>query len=391
MKKDRCRRCYTEFGIRKCLRHHKNIGWRCCNESRADSKCPPSCDFALRENADTAFPAFKAESRAEFQHLIRNYIDFWINQSSSFFENESPAKVAKDDSEAMLNWLSSYKFPAGFPIKYLMDRLALKNDVPDPDINDPEQIVTHYMNGVVSLEWPQIRAFTINKLHPEGAEEKYIQLVSAIPALKKIKTYDIVSAGISEDGSTAFVLLDLNHNTLWTMILTPREGTWQIRQNIKGSPQEYYSQNTRFTQIAETLGKGDEASAWHLIEEAKKIYPDSADIYYYSALHKQLIKQNDKAKVDFFSAIALDNCWTTPYFHLAALYLADNDFPEALYWYQQLELLAPEDPKVINNVAACYAGMKETARARQIWQGMLSSFPDFELARMNLEKLNHGL
>lgn len=391
LKKDRCRRCYNEPGNRNCLRLSKMIGWQCCNDTRADRKCPINCDFALKDSAETAFPAFKAESRTEFQHLIRKYIDFWINQSSPFFNGKSPADTAKEDSEAVLHWLSTYQFPAGFPIKYLMDRLGLQNEVPELELSDPEAIVTNYMNSIIALEWNKIRGFTINNLTSDDLDNQYKQTISAIATLKKLTEFRIISAGISEDGSTSFVFLELNGKTSWTMILTPRDQRWCIRQNINGSPQEYYQQNARFTQIAETLGKGDEANAWHLIEEAKKLYPDSADIYYYSGLHKQLIKQNDKAKVDFFSAIALDNQWSTPYYHLAALYLESNNYTEALYWCELLDQVTPDDPKVMNNIAACHAGLKNTNKAREIWQGLRNRFPEFELAQMNLDKLDNGI
>ncbi len=390
-RKDRCAKCYEERATRNCLRHDKNIGWECCNGSRSDLKCPPQCQYAPKVTDDVPFPAVKSDSRSEFQHFSKLYIDFWLNKHNPAFDGASPISIARENPERMLHWLSSFKYPSGFPLKYLMDRLSLKNDIPEIDTKDPEEQVIGYLNEVLKREWKNLRGFTINKLEFNGFVERYAELIAEIPQLRKLNDYKIVSAGISEDGGTAFVLVELNHRQLWTLILTPRDGSWKIRQNIKGSPEIFYEQNKRANDIAELLSKGDEAQAWHLLEEARILYPDSADIYYYYGLHSQLVKQFDRAKVQFFSALVLDNEWSVPYYHLAALYLNEDNYEEALYWNEALSGLLPDDPNALNNVAACYAGLKNYAKAREIWEGLCKRFPDFELARMNLQKLNDGV
>jgi len=118
-----------------------------------------------------------------------------------------------------------------------------------------------------------------------------------------------------------------------------------------------------------------------------KIYPDSPDLYYYRALYWQLVKQREQAAVDFFNAIALDNSWTEPYLHLSAHYFVKGDYEQAKIWLEELKILQPDDPNVLNNLAAAYAGNGETEKAKELWQEIVQKYPAFEYARKNLEKL----
>lgn len=389
-KKDRCGVCYTELGNRNCPRLRKDIGFRCCNKYRSDGKCPSDCNFALKDATDSGFPTFKADSRTEYTDLLKLYTDYWINRKNPAFEGHSPAEMAKSDPDRIFEWLSSYKYPAGFPLKYLLDRLGLKHSVSESTVMDAEQVAMDYLERVINYDWDALISYSTNTNPPTDTVERYRDLISEIPTLKKLKSFDIVSGGISEDGSVAFVALDLNHKTPWTIILRPHDNSWRVRQHISGTPKDFFGQNHFFGKIAEALANGDEANAWHLIEDAAMLYPDSADLYYYRALHALLIKQSQKAKVQFFNAIALDNSFVAPQMHLAAIYMQEANTEEALKWYLHLYDLQPDDPNIQNNLATCYAAGKDYSTARALWQKLLLKHPDFELARTNLEKL-HGL
>ena len=391
--KDRCSRCHEERQVRYCLRTNKNLGWSCCNEQRIDRNCPPECNYTIPsiDAPNIPFPAFKADSNTEFQHLVQLYIDQWIHHKNPLFDLDTPAQRAASDPPFMLKWLSSYRFPLFFPLPYLAQKLKLEIKFTEPQSVSPEEIASAYLDQVIAMEWSQLRQFTINDLDLDGVADRYASLLSELKPLKKLSRYDVISSGVSEDQNTAFVHLELNHKTLWTLILSPRNGQWKIRQNINGSPQEFYAQNKLFTELTSYLSSGDEASAWHVIERCRELFPDSADCYYYSGLYNQLVKQNDRAKVDFFNAITLDNHWASPYAHLAMLNLGSTNFTEAIYWFEKQSLLEPDDPKIVNNIAACYAGMKDMDRARQIWEQLLIDHPDFEMAQLNLDKLKNGV
>ena len=100
-----------------------------------------------------------------------------------------------------------------------------------------------------------------------------------------------------------------------------------------------------------------------------------------------MVKQRNKAAVDFFNAIALDNTWTEPYLHLSAHYLAEENYEQATLWLEELNILHPDDPNVLNNLAVAYAGNGKTEQAKALWQQIVQKYPSFEIARKNLEKL----
>jgi len=386
-KTTRCQNCYTERLMRDCPRKNKKICWHCCNELRCDGKCPTSCAYAPREVENSPFPSFKADSQSENSDVIKLFIDLWSGRPHPGLDNLAPRKLAADDPQRLLEWLSGFQFPSTFPLEYLMQKLALPHQNIPPLI-DPESVVSEYLDCLISLEWNELRQYTINTGKLPDLAERYAELLSSITTLKKVDSYSILNAGLGENGGSAIVYVELNHKTDWTFVLTFKDNNWLIRQNIAGSPQHYFAQNQIYTQIAEALGKADDAKSWELLEAALKIYPDSADLYYYRALYWQLVKQPDKATVDFFNAVALDNGWHEPYFHLGAIYLAKKDFAQAEMWLQELVALHPDDPNALNNLAAAYAGQNKLTEAGQLWQDLVHRFPGFELARQNLERLN---
>nr|MBP9036426.1 hypothetical protein [Candidatus Cloacimonas sp.] len=233
-----------------------------------------------------------------------------------------------------------------------------------------------------------LRQYTINESSLYDLAERYTEIIKSIPQFSKISTYSMLYSGLGEDGISAIVYMELNHKQDWTLVLSNIKGDWKIRQNIAGNPEAYFKQNKLYSNIAEAIGKADDATAWDLIESNLKIYPDCADLYYYRALYWQMVKQLDQATVDFFNSIALDNDWQEPYLHLSSHYLAKGDYEQAKVWLLELQKMLPDDPNVLNNLAAAYAGNGELKYAKQLWQEILKKNPAFELARKNLEHLS---
>ena len=391
LSKARCPRCHNERPVRKCARINKDIGWDCCNLMRIDLKCP-WCVYKPRFDEDnpSPFPAFKADSFSEADRVCRLYIDRWINKILPDFDGLTPLQKVEEDRQSFLDWLTKFQYPAYFPLDYLLEKLAYPKMEAQNPLN-AEQIACAYMDNVISLEWDKLMALTINDRLPDGSSERYQELISAIPALKKTANYKIIHGGIAEDQMSAVVFVELGNKIDWTIIVSRIQDEWRVRQHLNGTPKVYFKQNEVYAKIADALSKAEDDNCWNLITEAFKTYPDSADLYYYRALYWQMVKQLDKAKVDFFNSLALDNYFSPSYFHLAVLYLNEKNFTEALYWFGQLNQIDPDDPNTLNNIAACHGAMGQMDEARKIWEEMLVRFPDFEAARMNLEKMTHGL
>lgn len=386
-KKKRCQKCYNERGSRTCPRTNRQIGWECCNRFRADEKCPQSCDYTPKKFADTAFPACKSDSLAEFRDYCKNYMGFWINKPHGEFEDQSPLQVSQNDPQRLIKWLSSYTFPSGFPLGYLLDLLKLDIKLDEGGQNDPESVACNFLDKIITLDWQDLSALSVNNNADPSLQDRYQQTLASIKRLKELTHYQVLACGISEDQNNAFVHFELNYKYDWTLILSPRDKAWRVRQNLNGNPQVFYNQNAIYSSIADALGKGDEAAAWTLIEEVKSTYPDSADLMYYYGVHSQMVKNLDRAKVYFFNAIALDCNWHTPYRLLANIYMSESNYPEARYWLELLSQIALDEPELINNIGTCYAAEGNITEAKKTWQALLKSHPGYLLAKQNLDKL----
>ncbi|MDZ4182665.1 MAG: hypothetical protein U1B83_07310 [Candidatus Cloacimonadaceae bacterium] len=387
LKKDRCPRCKDERAVRQCPRFRKPVGWECCNALRHDLKCPDECDFKPRFDSEkpSPFPAFRADSNTEFRHALKYFIDFWINKPIAKLDERSPIQCATEDKDKLLAWLTSFQVPANFPMGYLMEKLGIPSEGGD-DFNDPESVAASFMDEVISLEWNKLRALSVNDLSMDDLATRYEDILSAVPDLKKLKQHRVIQGGVADDGVTAMVFLELNRKQDWTLILSSASGAWKVRQNLAGNPSLFYKQNHTYKTIAEALAEGKDDLAWELLISSLKLYPDSSDLYYYRALYWQLVKQPDKAKVDFFTSIALDNGFYMPIFTLGAIYLSEKNPGEALPWFEILHQRHPEDINVSNNLAASLAGIGDTEPAIGLWKEILSIDPNYELAKKNLER-----
>jgi hypothetical protein len=390
-KSNRCEICYTERIVRECPRKKKKICWHCCNELRCDTKCPEACSYSGKENEQGIFPTFKADSLTESTDVLKRYIDLWVGRENPHLSAKSPISVAEANQADIVSWLTGFQYPSHFPLGYLMQKLGIEtSDNNEEQVSHHETCIHAFMQAVVRLAWDELRSFSVNQLPKDDLAVRYKEIMQSIPLLKKVSTYSIIHSGIGEDGVSALVYLELNHKQDWTILLSNAGGKWKIRQNILGSPKEYFAQNQIYSNIAEALGKADDAKVWELIQSNLKNYPDSPDLYYYRALYWQLSKDNDKAAVDFFNAISLDNTWIEPYFHLGALYLGKSDYQNAAYWFGELNSLHPDDPNAMNNLAACYAGDGRISEAKALWEKLLALYPTFDVAKKNLDKLNNG-
>ncbi|NLK50177.1 MAG: tetratricopeptide repeat protein [Candidatus Cloacimonetes bacterium] len=386
-KSNRCRICHSERGNRECPRRNKTIGWHCCNEMRVDLKCPSSCSYAGTRDKEgkSPFPAFKSESTTEFVHAIKLYMDFWIHHPLAALDDNSPAAMAKDEPSKLMDWLGSFRYPASFPMNYLLQKLGLPHQK-DSDTDNPEYIAKSYLESVMIHDWQALRDMTINQDDDNDLAIRYQEIISAIPALNRIKHYEIIHAGIADDGITALVYLEVNHRYDWTMIFSNIKGRWLLRQQLAGNPSLFYAQNDVHKSLAEALGAGKDEEAWQVLEPRLPLYPDSADLRYYLALYWQLVKQMDKARVEYFNAMALDNDFYAPAFTLGALYLSENNSEEALHAFEHLALKHPDDSNILNNLGAALAGLGRIDEAKATWQKILQMEPNHMLAKKNLDR-----
>lgn len=384
-KSDRCPICRDERALRSCARRRKDIGWRCCNELRKDRRCPQDCTYALKEDENSPMPAFRADSVTEFIHAIKLFLDLWISIPQSSLDGKTPLAVAAEDSKRLLEWLAGYQYPLHFPMNYLLEKLGLEK-YPEPEANDPESIACDYLNAVIAMDWQALRQYTINRDTDEDLARRYTEIVQNIPLLKRANHHNIIHAGIADDGVTAMVYLEINRRYDWTLIFGKQDEVWRLRHQINGTPKLFYELNNRHGKIAQHLSEGKDAEAWEALQESLALYPDSADLYYYLGIYWQIVKQLDKAKIAFFDSIALDNDFYAPTFSLGSINLAQEDVVEAEYWFAKLYEKNAEDPLVLNNLGAAYAGQGRIDEAKELWKKALKIDPNLEPAKRNLDR-----
>lgn len=383
-RKDRCKQCHTERALRLCPRTKKGFCWKCCNELRIDLKCPKDCPYAARMEPDSPFPAFKADNNHEAVQATKNYIDLWVNKANPAFNNESPKQTVERDKAKALDILSAYQYPGNFPVEYLMHKMglsALESSVP----RHAEDTVTEYLNHVIALEFDQLRAYSLNRSPLADLEQRYQDLISSIPDYLKLRKFSFIHTGLSEDRSQSIVFVELNHKHEFCFILREHDSNWYIRQCVAGNPALYFKQNEQFQKIANLLANGEALQAQAEIQQALRSYPDSADLYYYRALFWILDKKIDKAKVDLFNSIALDNDFGPPYMHLGILYLNEKNYSEAELWFAALCKVEPENMDAANNLGIALLATGKKQEAIQIWQSILNHIPGHEMAKKNLE------
>lgn len=384
MSKDRCRKCYSERATRQCLRFDRVICWDCCNSIRVDMKCPLDCPYTPKQLSDCPFPAFKADTNHEAISAMSSYINRWVGKKLDVLDGRSPLEAAQKDQAGTIKWLSGFSYPGNFPLEYLMTKLGLSYE-PIPAKSDPEDIVAQYLNSVISLEFQNTREYTTNDSQIDELGERYSELISNIPFFKKIKKYSFIHTGISEDGAQAIVFIELNHKQEWCFILRNISDNWRIRQSIIGNPSRFFNQNQVYHDIATLIANKKDEKAWNEISEALRTYPDSADLYYYRALYWLLVNQFDRAKIDLFNAIALDNYFTPPYMHLGLINLNEKNYIEAKLWFAALVNISPEDQDAINNLAIAHLALGEKDDAIKLWQDILQKYPTYDNAKRNLE------
>lgn len=384
--KDRCKKCYNERALRMCPRIRKGLCWRCCNDLRIDLRCPATCPYAGKIVEDNPLPAFKSDTYAEMQAALKAYIDIWVGKAKEGFSGQSPKTFASLHPDDMLKWLSGFQYPDFFPLDYLMHRLELEleRDLATQSQN-PEEIAAAYLKSIVALEYDQLWELTLNRSPLAELRHRYQDILSKIPFLKKVTNFSYIHTSTSEDATQCIVFVELNFKQEWALVLRQEEGKWYVRQNINGNPSLYFKQNELYQRIATLLANAEEQKAFFEISEALRSYVDSADLHYYRALYWLLVKQVDKAKVDFFNAIALDNLFSPPYMHLGLLYLNAKDYPESRLWFAALVELEPENDDAANNLAIATLASGDVENALQLWRSILHRNPGYELASKNLQ------
>ncbi len=394
LKKDRCKACGEERAIRYCLRKNKDIGWKCCNGYRADSKCPEACPYTPKKtDSSSPLPQIKSDSRTEFIDFLDRYIQFWIYMKVESLDNKTPHEISqsKEGKSKLREWLTGFSYPDYGIISLLNSNLNLDLTTPAETVSSPESLASDYLDALIALDWDKVVSF--HSIGSDVSPEIYSLLLSELSKhliLKRVKSHSIINAGFTEDRKQSFVFCEINSKENWTFIFVQSNETWYLYQVIWGTLQDYYAQKTIFRQIALAISNKDKSALFKQLENASAKFPLCSDIQYYYGLYYLMCARTDDAKTAFQKAIALDESWQEPAFQLAMLYMNNKEYKTALLKWEQLAKQNPEDINVQNNVGICYLGLGQPDKAKTVWQDALKIDPNSEILKKNLEHVDNG-
>ena len=91
-----------------------------------------------------------------------------------------------------------------------------------------------------------------------------------------------------------------------------------------------------FTEAARKQAAGDYAEAFELLEHARQIKPQGAEVHYYESMYYGLMKKDSLAMASLQKAIALNPDNQTYAERLAQLYIGNKNYDKAIIAYEQL-------------------------------------------------------
>ena len=129
---------------------------------------------------------------------------------------------------------------------------------------------------------------------------------------------------------------------------------------------------------------GDKQAALREFQTAINIKPNYADAYHNLANTYMELKQPDKALENYQKALEFNpNLWQS-YQNIAAIYYANKKYDQALENVQKAIAINPKNINLRNNLGIVYLSMGEKAKAKEIFNLILSSDPQNQLARAGL-------
>jgi tol-pal system protein YbgF len=112
----------------------------------------------------------------------------------------------------------------------------------------------------------------------------------------------------------------------------------------------------------------------------------SPEAHYAAALATFRAREHGQAILDFLDFLARypkHALAPNAQFWIGEAYYAERDWRQALAEFEKVADQPPASPKrpdALLKVGLCYASLKETARARQVWQALVREYPDSEAA-----------
>ena len=393
-KKDLCGLCKDNKAARHCLRRNKVICWHCCNKLRNDRKCPKECDYSLKNTKDRnkLFQTeTKSDSMKEYNNLIKILLDQWLNKPFELTDKKTPLEAIKDKNELqkLKKFIDDIHFQLRKIENYIRDCLNLKLKDDGSNILTHEEVVEKFIKLVIQQKWEDLTQLMKNadKYKNEQFKEQFIKRISSIKVLKKAKDYELIASALNKKQNNGLIKLYINNKYDITFETVLENKKWKINNIIIGILELYNTMGRSFQAIGNAFSKGNLTNLYELLNKFTKVYPNSADIYYYWGMLRILEKKSKKALKNFLIAKEIDKTFEETNYYIAYCYHVMSEFDKAEQLYKKILGNDKDDKRVLNNLASIQIEKDNISEAKKLLNKALEIDPDFEMAKKNLERI----
>jgi len=334
-----------------------------------------------------------ADSEYEFLDLIEQEMKLWSRKKQEVFGGKIPLKMSetKAGREEIEKLFNSLPFSNRTPLIYLKKILKLDNLKADPQKENLEKIAMNFLDKIVEQDWENTIPLLYKKERYRESifRENYLIRLKKDKIIRKMTQYDLISSAQTKDRDQALVFFEVNRKFELTLHLLSENGKWKIQKKILGKAELFDGEKEAYQQVAILLSKNELGNAYELLQNFSGIYIDSADLKYYWGLYYTFNKNNEKAKSFFFDAIEIDPDFTEAKYNYALLLHSEKKIDEAKKLYEQILEISPEEAKTLNNLASIYIDEKNFTEAKKLLERCLKVAPEFEIAKKNLERIEH--
>jgi tetratricopeptide (TPR) repeat protein len=304
------------------------------------------------------------------------------------------AKGEKDKAISILERLDG-RYPGFAPVKYELARSYLeKNDAKQATttLNDaitanPDFVDAALLLGQINLRTGKAKDVVesmraLLAKHPEATAAKLL-LADAYRALGQLdNAADIFRAelNLSPDNAEACAALGI--------ILRQQQKNDEARQLLEKARQLAPNNPVPLVQLVDLdIAAGDYEAARRRVQQQVWSAPNAAVPHFLEGRIYIAEKEWDLAEAALAKAVTLNPNFSSAYSLLASTYVATQKLPQAA---RQLEILAaqnPRDTRVLMSLGVIYEKSADYAKARDVYEKVLSITPEFVPALNNLAYL----
>ncbi len=393
-KKMKCEICRNHRADRFCMRKAKNICWHCCNDMRADGKCPKECKFKPYIKNNTQH--IKVYSQTELIDFFSKEANHWFITPDKIFDGKSPMELmqTEEGKEKLEIFFQVKKIPLLQVAKIYKKRFNINSiDLSEypPYKENHEDVAKKFMDALILQDKDLILNFLENKSYKSDKEayDNFLQRLYSQRKIKKLKRYDLLTASTTRDNKQGLVTFEINGKNDFSLYLLNTNDGWKVIEIFFATEQEYISFLNLMKKIGELLSNGKFSEAYGYLQPLEKVFFNNSHLYYLYATYYELNNNLTLAVEKLEIACELDPDFIPYHEKLSELYIRKEKLKKAEKVLTHILKKDKNNLMALNNLAILFVrkGLYDDARA--LYEQCLKIDPDFKVAKDNLERLKN--